>query len=144
MLLFTVLIPFASYLSVHSSSPPHSGFAVLDPAHLDSADDFSYGVSDDDSDNHFADVGKLGRSYDAVFGPDVNIEYAGLVIVLKFSVHIFPTAILHFQTYMLNHVVAFQQSIFDFPFHYLRALGSLMPACSDRRGWHALLQPQKK
>ncbi len=144
MLLFTVLIPFASYLSVHSSSPPHFGFAVIDPAHLDSADDFSSDVSDDDSDNHFADFGKLGRSYDAVFGPDVNIEYAGFVIVLKFSAPIFLTSILHFQAYMLTHAFTFQQSIFDFPFHHLRALGSLMPAYSGRRGWHALLQPYQK
>ena len=85
MLLFTVHIPFSSCLFLLPFTPPHSAFAVLDPAHLDSADDFTYDVSDNGSENDFSNVGQSGRSYDAVFGPDVNIEYAGFVLALKSS-----------------------------------------------------------
>ena len=118
-------------------------FAVLDPAHLDSADDFTYDVSDNGSENDFPNVGQSGRSYDAVFGPDVNIEYAGFVLLLKSSAPLFLPYILNFQVYMITHVIAYQQSLFDLLYHHLRVFGSLTP-CSGRGGWHALLQPQKK
>ena len=118
-------------------------FAVLDPAHLDSADDFTYDVSDNGSENDFPNVGQSGRSYDAVFGPDVNIEYAGFVLLLKSSAPLFLPYILNFQVYMITHVISYQQSLFDLLYHHLRVFGSLTP-CSGRGGWHALLQPQKK
>jgi hypothetical protein len=143
MLLFTVHIPFSSCLFLLPFTRLHPAFAVLDPAHLDSADDFTSDVSDNGSENDFPDDGQSGRSYDAVFGPDVNIEYAGFVLVLKSSAPLFLPSILNFQVFMITHAIAYQQSLIDLLHHHLRVFGSLTP-CSGRGGWHALLQPQKK
>jgi hypothetical protein len=55
---------------------------VIDPTHLDSADDFEFGAYSDDSDHHVGTGDSPGGSYDSAFGPDMNIEYAGLITTL--------------------------------------------------------------
>jgi hypothetical protein len=70
-------------LHMHFSFPIyHSIFVVLDPLHLDSADDLKFGSTVDGVEGHASDAGYSGGSYQSVFGPDVNIEYAGLKFFL--------------------------------------------------------------
>jgi hypothetical protein len=45
---------------------------------LDSADDLNFDSTVDGVEGHASDAGSSGGSYQSVFGPDVNIEYAGL------------------------------------------------------------------
>ncbi len=72
------LLSFALFLS-------HPEISVLDPLHLDSADDLNFGATFDRGDRDSADARDSQGSYEAVFGPDVNIEYAGINRLIECS-----------------------------------------------------------
>jgi hypothetical protein len=79
--------PKCGFFLIHSfvSAFPFTIFvAVLDPTHLDSADDVYFDGTDNGDHQHSTDARDSGSSYESVFGPDVNIQYAGLIILRIF------------------------------------------------------------
>ena len=52
---------------------------------MDSADDLKFDSTVDGVEGHASDAGYSGGSYQSVFGPDVNIDYAGLKFFFIFT-----------------------------------------------------------
>jgi hypothetical protein len=129
------LLSFALFLS-------HPEISVLDPLHLDSADDLNFGATVDRGDRDSANARYSHGSYEAVFGPDVNIEYAGVDYLIESSPYhfcIFP--FFNMQNYESMCIRSIAPSLCFSNAPTLCALMIIM--CSGTGGWHALLQQEQ-